>query len=263
MADAKVLIVEDEIIVAMGIERSLSSFGYNVVGLAVRGNDAVRMTGELIPDIALIDIDLKDKKMDGVDVAKTIGERWDIPVVYLTSYADEDVLSRAIRANPYGYLIKPARPREVYTTIETVLQKHRTVKAERAMKSGEKKFHMVMDSIPFPICLISSSNNSPRHEIVFANKSFLDIVSVEISEIIHTDPCDLFGQNFLDNLHESKEKNSPEYDAVLYSGDGGIVQGRVFAKDVEYDSERLTLVIFREKNGGLVFSSKRTAEKYV
>lgn len=131
LTDAKVLIVEDEVIIAMALEDSIHDFGYLVAGRATTGQRAIDLAMETQPDLALIDIRL-DGDMDGIEAAEKISGRLKIPVIFLTAYSDEETLSRAIQTNPYGYLIKPIRPRELYTTIETSIYKHRAVVAEEA-----------------------------------------------------------------------------------------------------------------------------------
>ena len=131
LTDAKILIVEDEVIIAMALEDSLLDLGYRVAGRATTGQRAVELAMETEPDLALIDIRLNGD-MDGVEAAEKISRRLKIPVIFLTAYSDEETLSRAIKTSPYGYLIKPIRPRDLYTTIETSLYKHRAVVAEEA-----------------------------------------------------------------------------------------------------------------------------------
>ena len=127
--DRNILIVEDEVIIAMALEDSLRDFGYTIAGRATNGADAVRLAIENEPDLALVDIRLNGE-MDGIEAANRICRRLDIPVIFLTAYSDDTTLSRAIKTNPFGYLIKPIRPRELYTSIETAIYKHRAIKAE-------------------------------------------------------------------------------------------------------------------------------------
>jgi len=129
LTDRKILIVEDEVIIAMALEDSLRDFGYKIAGRATNGADAIRLAIENEPDLALVDIRLNGE-MDGIEAANRICRRLDIPVIFLTAYSDDRTLSRAIKTNPFGYLIKPIRPRELYTSIETAIYKHRALKAE-------------------------------------------------------------------------------------------------------------------------------------
>jgi DNA-binding NarL/FixJ family response regulator len=126
MPDKKIFIVEDESIVAMALEASLKQMGYTVAGKALSGTEAIRGVGETGPDLILMDISLQGR-MDGIETAAKITELYRIPVVYLTAHSDEKTLERAMQTQPHGYLIKPFRQRELYSTIEIALYKNRLV----------------------------------------------------------------------------------------------------------------------------------------
>jgi PAS domain S-box-containing protein len=133
MLPTQILVVEDENIVATSIRMELASMGYDVPAIASSGEEAVRLAGEIQPDLVLMDIVLKGD-MDGVEASEEIRDRFDIPVVFLTAYADDPTLRRAKITEPYGYLLKPYEERELRTTIETALFKHRTQRLSEAMR---------------------------------------------------------------------------------------------------------------------------------
>ena len=124
-AGAQVVVVEDEGLVALSLQRKLEKLGYRVPAVVATGEEAVELAGELNPDLFLMDIML-DGVMDGVDAASRIRERADVPVVFLTAYSDDVTIERAKAADPIGYLVKPFEDRELRTTIEMALSKHRT-----------------------------------------------------------------------------------------------------------------------------------------
>jgi PAS domain S-box-containing protein len=124
MASAQILVVEDEGTIAKSIEHELTSMGYGIAGVASSGEEALRKAEETFPDLVLMDMVLKGD-MDGVEATEQLQERFDIPVVYLTAYADDDTLQRAKTTQPYGYLVKPYEEKELRTTIEIALYKHR------------------------------------------------------------------------------------------------------------------------------------------
>jgi PAS domain S-box-containing protein len=135
MSNAQILIVEDEAIVAKNIQMELSGMGYTVPAIAPSGEEAVLKAVETHPDLVLMDISLKGS-MDGVTTSQRIQERFDVPVVYLTAYADERTLRRAKEAGAFGYLLKPYEERELQTTIEIALHKHKIEAALREMQQG-------------------------------------------------------------------------------------------------------------------------------
>jgi PAS domain S-box-containing protein len=123
MEQAKILVVEDETIVARDIQQSLTRLGYDVPATATSGEEAIRKIKEIHPDVVIMDIVLKGK-MDGVETAEEVTRRFGVPVIYLTAYADDRTLERVKTTSPAGYMLKPFHPNELRTTIELAL--HRT-----------------------------------------------------------------------------------------------------------------------------------------
>jgi len=119
---AKVLVVEDEVIVAWNIAEALEEYGHFIVAKVGNGIQAVQLAREKQPDVIIMDIQLKGK-IDGITAAEQIYHQWHIPVIYLTAHADEQTLQRALKTSPFGYLIKPFNSGELHTTIETTLQR--------------------------------------------------------------------------------------------------------------------------------------------
>jgi DNA-binding LytR/AlgR family response regulator len=123
MEKLNVFIVEDESIVAKDIQNSLTKLGYNVVGTANNGVDALEKIDNLKPDLVLMDIQIKGN-MSGIEVSEKVKERHHIPVIFLTAYADEGTLSRAKITEPYGYILKPFKEIDLHSTIEMAIYKH-------------------------------------------------------------------------------------------------------------------------------------------
>ena len=121
----KILVVEDEAVIAMDIEDRLERMGYEVVGNATNGEQAIKLAERHRPDLALMDIHIRGDR-DGIEVAAIVAERFDIPCVFLTAYSDEATIQRAIRTQANGYLLKPFQDREMRATIELALTKHKT-----------------------------------------------------------------------------------------------------------------------------------------
>jgi CheY-like chemotaxis protein len=106
MLNSKILIVEDEMIVAKDLKQQLETLGYNIVGIAANGRDALKITGETNPDLILMDIMLKGE-LDGIETAQTIRNIYNIPFIYLTGSHDNTILERAKTTKPVGYITKP------------------------------------------------------------------------------------------------------------------------------------------------------------
>lgn len=118
----KILIVEDERITAEDIHDTLVQLGYEVVGMASSSAEAIRQAEQFSPDLALMDIRIKGDT-DGIETAKILRQRFDIPVVYLTAHADIETLQRAKDAEPLGYIVKPFQEPELRASIEVALHK--------------------------------------------------------------------------------------------------------------------------------------------
>lgn len=131
----RILVVEDEIIIAEDIQRKLKKMGYVVPAIVSSGEEAIKKIQENIPDLVLMDIVIQGKT-DGIETAAQIHSLFDIPVVYLTAYADEKTLERAKITEPFGYLIKPFKERELQITIEISLYKH---EMEKKLKESERR----------------------------------------------------------------------------------------------------------------------------
>ncbi len=134
MSKAQIFIVEDESIVAQDIQKRLKEMGYTVCGTAFSGEAAIEKVAVVKPDLVLMDIMLKGN-LDGVEAAKQIYERFNVPVVYLTAYSDNHTLKRAEITQPFGYILKPFEERELHIAVQMALYKH---KMEKLLKESEQ-----------------------------------------------------------------------------------------------------------------------------
>jgi signal transduction histidine kinase len=121
----KVLIVEDEAIVAADLANKLENLGYRVSGSVPSGEQAMAVAGEYRPDIVLMDIRLSGY-LDGIETAEHMRREHGIPVVYVTAHSDPDTIAKALGTDPFGYILKPFIDRELKTQIEIALYKHRS-----------------------------------------------------------------------------------------------------------------------------------------
>ena len=142
MKKKQILIVEDERIVADDIKMSLEKLGYAVPAVVCSGEEAVKKAEELRPDLVLMDIVL-EKKMNGIDAASIIRSRLDIPIVYLTAYSDKKTIEKAKESEPFGYILKPFDDRELHSSIEIALYRHKT---ENMLKESEEKYRILAEN---------------------------------------------------------------------------------------------------------------------
>lgn len=151
MVSGDILIVEDERIIAHDLKKDLENFGYSVCGIASSGRDAITLAEEAHPDLVLMDINIKGN-VDGVQVAKVMKTRFNLPVIFLTGYADEATLERVKEVGPSGYLVKPFKQREIRAAIEIALER-RTGGA--ALKVRENWFSHLMEEVPVGIIVLN------------------------------------------------------------------------------------------------------------
>lgn len=180
MATSRLLVVEDEGIVALDIQARLIHLGYQVTGIADSGEDAIEMAEEARPDLVLMDIRLRGA-MDGIETAQQIRSRFGIPVVYLTAYADELTLQRAKHSEPLGYLIKPFEERELRSTLEMALHKIETDKRARIQA---ERLQRIVSTLPEGVALLEGDwrvvlVNSKAQEYLY------ELGGVSAGDILH------------------------------------------------------------------------------
>jgi signal transduction histidine kinase len=163
LAKSQILIVEDEAVVGMSLQDHLRRLGYDVPAVVDRGEAALVAVQELRPDLTLMDIHLKGR-LDGIQAAEQIRSRFDIPVVFLTAYADDDTLERAKVTEPYGYLLKPFNEQELHTVIQVALYKHASEKRLRQIQ-GQLAQAERMAALGRLIAAIAHEINNPLQAI--------------------------------------------------------------------------------------------------
>lgn len=123
MGKYRILITEDDAVTALFIHKILESLGYEALGTANNGNEALEMCETLKPDLVLMDISLPGD-MDGISTAEFIHEKHNIPIIYVTGNIDNTTIERAIHSNSFGYIIKPIRSEQLFTMIEMTKNRH-------------------------------------------------------------------------------------------------------------------------------------------
>jgi len=162
VAKARILIVEDEALVARDLVNMIKSLGYEVTDLVQNGEAVVQSVEKNRPDLAIMDIVLKGR-VDGIEAAAILWEKYSIPVVYITSFADDLTFERARLTEPFGYLIKPYEERELELTIEIALDKARM---QRLVKEREQWLSTILKGIDDGIIVTDN-----RGKVTFINPS--------------------------------------------------------------------------------------------
>jgi len=142
MNEIKILVVEDEAIVARNIEKRLSNAGYHISGLVTTAKEAIEKAHSTKPDLVLMDIKLKGE-MDGIEAAKIIRKTFRLPIIFLTSYTDEETFQRAKITEPFGYLIKPFEIKELNRTVEMALYKN---KIDNELFENQQRYEIAVEA---------------------------------------------------------------------------------------------------------------------
>lgn len=153
MKQASIMIVEDEALVALSLQKKLEKLGYTVPNVVHSGEDAMQEAEKRPLDLILMDIKLAGK-VDGITAAEQIRRHHDIPVVFMTAYSDEETLQRAKLSGPFGYILKPYDERDIRTTVEIALCKH---EMEQDREKLIKELQDALDNVKvlsglLPIC---------------------------------------------------------------------------------------------------------------
>jgi diguanylate cyclase (GGDEF)-like protein/PAS domain S-box-containing protein len=186
--NGKILIVEDEALIALSIERLLLGLGHDVCGVAASGEEALIQAEAMKPDLVLMDIHLAGV-LDGIQTAALLRERLGIPVVYLTAHADEATLERAKQTEPYGFLLKPFQKNDLRIGLDMAL--HRRASELRA-KESEELFRLITEGIDDVFCL-----SSPDLKIVYYVSAAYERLWGRSRYSLYRNPM-----SFLDGVHE-------------------------------------------------------------
>ena len=182
----RILVVEDERVVALDLKAVLRRLGYTLAGVTSSGSEAMDLCQALRPDLVLMDIFLKGD-MDGVDAACCIQTECDIPVIYLTSHTDQVTLQRAKRTAPYGYVLKPVDENWLRTAVEVALFKHRT---EQELRRSEQRYRQLFSGMLNAFLLLSPLGDGPDDldfRILDANPAFEKATGLARDDVVgHT-----------------------------------------------------------------------------
>jgi signal transduction histidine kinase len=159
---ARILVVEDESIVAFNLQQRLSMLGYDVPAIAVSGKESLELVDSTRPDMVLMDIHIQGD-VDGIEVAAKLRETHAIPVIYLTAYSEDSTLERARKTQPYGYLLKPFSERELHATIQMAFERQRL---ENELTDSRRLLQQALDAASLGVMKLDKATKdittSPR-----------------------------------------------------------------------------------------------------
>ncbi|MDD1706164.1 MAG: response regulator [Methanoregulaceae archaeon] len=183
MNPAWILIVEDEFITASDLKCNLEEMGYKVPAIADTGESAIDIAGEQKPDLVLMDITLRGE-MSGITAAEQIREKYNIPVIFLTAHSDETTFEQAKVTGPFGYIIKPFDLRNLRTSIETALYRHRS---DEKIHVQELAIHALLDATGDAAALLTVEGN-----ILTVNRKMATLLGRDPDELVNASIIGIF-----------------------------------------------------------------------
>ena len=183
---SKILVVDDEAIITMQLEERLTAMGYTVAGMAASGEDAIDMARNIRPDLVLMDI-VMPGRLNGIEAAKIITKELDIPVVFVTSYADDTIIEKAKSVRPYGYIVKPFNELEIKAAIEVALFRKATeLEEQEERKAVQDKISAGLNNEPLSEGL--AYLDLPEIKTVLLKDIFTDLVLFLYTDQVEKEP---------------------------------------------------------------------------
>lgn len=235
----RIMVVDDEKIITMHLEELLTNMGYNVVATASNGEEAIEKAEKSEPDLIFMDI-IMPGEMSGIDAAIKIKEQFNIPIVFLTAFADDKIVEKAKISEPFSYIIKPFNSQELKAAIEIAIYKKNI---EKMLAESELKYRTLVDGSRDGIGLIQDG------QFKFANPALLDMLG-KPEDLINTNVVDFFAKDCKTSAENIFVKwygqKVPSYTKLLFQkSNGSLVPVETSVSMVQYDEEPAVLAIFR------------------
>lgn len=236
----KILIVEDETIVALDIERKVARSGYEVVGNVTSGEAAIDKVKETHPDLILMDISLEGD-MDGIEAAERIQRHFDIPIIYVTAHSHPQTLERAKITEPYGYIVKPFERRSLHATMEMALYKHHM---KVKLKEKDENFRNLAENASDGILMATVDGS-----YVFANRRATELTGYNVSQLLKVcfnrplehDKNGKGSENWLDEISLPQKR-----EITIEPGEKGTVSLEMTGTNTIWHGQPAVLVLLRD-----------------
>jgi len=242
MTQTRILVVEDESIVALDIQERLESLGYDVPATVAAGEKAIVQAGLLRPDLVLMDIHLQGP-MDGIEAADHIRRQFGIPVIYLTANADHPTVERAKFTEPFAYVIKPFEERELHTTIEVALYRHQS---EHRVRESEERYRLLAELSPEAIIVQTDDGivyANPAAASLFGARSVETLLGRAVADFVHLDRR----ENFRARERHLRENQQSDLKAEKFVRlDGQVRDVEVVMASVIYGGQPATQILTRD-----------------
>ena len=241
MSSANIMIIEDETIIAKDIENILLNHGYNISGIYSRAEDAIESLKTITPDLILMDVVLKGD-LDGIEAAAVINKKINVPIIFITAYADEITISRIKKTDPYGYFLKPFEEKELQTWIETTLHKFRS---EKQSKLNEEPVNTILNSINEGVIVFDNSS-----AVSFMNSAAENITGWTNNDAAGNKLALIFNNDTLEEKIENLFSQRPS--GKQPSGKFTLLNKNKSASEIEY-----SLIYFNEMSSAVIFEKSQ------
>ncbi|MBU2550191.1 MAG: PAS domain S-box protein, partial [Proteobacteria bacterium] len=250
---AKVLIVEDEVLIAEDLENRLKDLGYEVCGKTATGEDALLRTDRDRPDLVIMDLVLRGET-DGIEAAEVIRNNWGIPVVFLTAYADAARLERAKLAYPFGYLLKPFQERDLKITLEMALyvdrERRERKKMEEALRESESTYRLLFESSSDALFIHGLREDGFPSRFLDVNDVACERLGYTRKELLTLSPLDIgvegLGETVRARGKALLEKGRTVFETIHVTKDGRSIPVESSASVFEFKGRQAVLSIARD-----------------
>ncbi len=220
----KILIVEDQVVIALNLEQVLNQLGYKVIGITHTGEDSIEFVKKESPDVVLMDIMLAGE-IDGISAAEIIRKNFEVPIIYLTAHTDDNSLGRANKTGPYGYIVKPIDERDLYTSIEIALHRF---EMDKELKRSELKYRTLSEQSLDPIFIADE-----EAKIIDVNSAMLELFGYNFEDIVGRFASEFFVDKteYLKVIDLALRYGSvSNFEAEMKSRNGSVINAQISVK---------------------------------
>lgn len=251
MLAKKILVVEDEQIIAKNIQNVLVKAGYKVPAIASSGEKAISKVKECKPDLVLMDIILQGE-MDGIETAQQIRSLWDIPVIYLAAYGDDAMVERAMATEPIGYIQKPYDKTELLATIEIAFHQYKIARdrEEENLRASEEKFGSLFQNLKDMVIISDVHSKTPPFQILEVNSAVCNSLGYQREELLTLTRVDIVPpeqrENTRKNLRKILHDGDMTFESSLVSKNGLIIPVEVHGSSFKFNRKKVVISVARD-----------------
>ena len=232
MSKFKILIVEDDALVAKDIKQTLQDFGYSVTSIVTSGRQALVKAEKDTPDLVLMDIVLNGK-MNGIETARKIHTRFDIPVIYITAHSEEKTIEAAKLTEPYGYVVKPIDEKKLLIAIEIALNKYsKTKKIDEALSESERRYRQLIETMNEGVVVLDENGI-----ISYVNDKFLEMNGYTQDEVIGHSQAEFLEKESFEKYKKQvsgKKKGGQHTFELVWKGKDGQKVSTIVSQELIY-----------------------------